>query len=140
MYYNPTTKQLTPRPRISGITNPNEATILVNGWVKYVDNPPTVQEGERAVKTTITEEGVQQYDVVPIPTPETCTPAQGKVLLHRLGALAQVEQMVSQDVELSIFWNNALIWEKHKPIMQSLAAQLNQDIDEFFTEANKIDT
>ena len=116
MYYNPTTKQLTSKPRISGITNPTEATILANGWVKYVDNPPTVKEGEMAVKTTITKEGVQQYDVVPIPTPthSRLTKLELKRALHRIGRAdvwAILEGLIQADPsQLNELQNNMRDW------------------------------
>ena len=108
MYYNPTTHQLTTRPRISGVTNPTEATILANGWVKYTDNPPTIQEGERAVKTTITAEGVQLYDIEPIPTPthSRLTKLELKRALHRI--------------------DRADVWATLEGLMQADPSQLNQ--------------
>ena len=108
MYYNPTTHQLTTRPRIAGVTNPSEATILDNGWVEYVDNPPTVQEGEMAVKTTITAEGVQLYDIVPIPTPthSRLTKLELKRALHRI--------------------DRADVWATLEGLMQADPSQLNQ--------------
>ena len=115
-YYNPTTKQLTSKPRISGITNPTEATILDNGWVKYTDNPPTVQEGERAVKTTITEEGVQLYDIVPIPTPthSRLTKLELKRALHRIDRAdvwATLEGLIQADTsQLNELQNNMRDW------------------------------
>ena len=108
MYYHPTTHQLTTRPRISGVTNPSEATILNNGWVKYTDNPPAVQEGEMAVKTTITAEGVQLYDIVPIPTPthSRLTKLELKRALHRI--------------------DRADVWATLEGLMQADPSQLNQ--------------
>ena len=138
-YYNPTTKQLTSKPRISGVTNPTEATILANGWLVYEDVKPEFDTGYKVIKSHIDEYGRQQYDIVYIDAPQTCTPAQGKILLKRLNLLSQVEQIVSLDAELLIFWENATIWDRTKPIMKNLANQLNQNIDDFFTEANKID-
>ena len=117
MYYNHDTKQLTSKPRISGgITNPTEATILANGWVKYVDNPPTVQEGERAVKTTITAEGVQLYDIVPIPTPthSRLTKLELKRALHRIDRAdvwATLEGLIQADPsQLNELQNNMRDW------------------------------
>ena len=116
MYYNPTTQQLTSRPRISGITNPTEDTILTNGWVKYTDNPPQVSEGEIAIKTTITEEGVQLYDIVPKPPVilDRLTKLELKRALHRIGrsdVWATLESLMQVDpATLNELQNNMRDW------------------------------
>lgn len=139
MFYNNDTKQLTNRPVIKGITNPTQNKLLENGWVPYVDNKPSTPEGYYAKRTFINSEGVQQYEILPIPAPITITPSQGKAYLLQLNVLNQVEQMVSQDPQLKIFWENALHWDRTKSTMKGLAQQLNIDIEEFFKNASKID-
>lgn len=70
-------------------------------------------------------------------------PSQGKILLHRMGLLDQVEGMIAQssDVELRLFWEYALTWDLKNIYITSLSAVLGMsqtDTEDFFIAASQI--
>ena len=76
--------------------------------------------------------------------PQTITPTQGRIQLSRMGILPQVELSVEQsgNEELKVYWEYALSWDRHNSYIQSMAASLSmteEQLDEFFTEASKIE-
>lgn len=75
--------------------------------------------------------------------PYEIKPSQGKIQLHRMDLLSQVDFMIEQsnDVELKLFWEYALTWERDNSYIQSLATVLGMnktDVENFFIEASKI--
>ena len=72
--------------------------------------------------------------------PQTITPAQGRIMLSRLGKLEDIENTIEHmDKEAQIFWEYALSWDRLNPIVIQLANQFEFDIDNLFIEASKIE-
>ena len=70
---------------------------------------------------------------------QTISPAQGRTQLHRMGLLKTAAETVAQiGGELEIFWEYAVQWDKNSQAVQSLAAQFDIDLDQFFDNARKI--
>ena len=70
-------------------------------------------------------------------------PSQGKIQLHRIGLLDMVEEMIqnSNDKELKLFWEYALVWEIENIYINQMANALQmtpEQIQNFFFEASKI--
>lgn len=78
-----------------------------------------------------------------IPPPvNAISKAQGKIILHRVGLLATVEQMVAAaDAETQIWWADATIWERENTVLSQLASALGLSavqVDELFAAAKEI--
>ena len=72
---------------------------------------------------------------------KSITPLQAKLQLHRLGLLDEVEAMVSNDVEIKLYWEYALVIERSHPVLQNVAAQLgltDEQVDNMFADASKL--
>lgn len=70
-------------------------------------------------------------------------PSQGKIQLHRMGILDSISQMIdaSEDAELKIFWEYALVWEIDNQYVIQLAQSLgmtSEQINDFFFQASQI--
>jgi len=70
-------------------------------------------------------------------------PSQGKIQLYRIGLLDQVEEMIqsSNNRELILFWEYALVWEIDNTYIRQMASSIgmsDQQISDFFFEASKI--
>jgi hypothetical protein len=73
------------------------------------------------------------------PYPRTITPAQGRIILSRMGKLDDIENAIKLlDKEAQIFWEYALVWHRLNPIVIQLTDQFDFDIDKLFIEASKI--
>jgi len=75
--------------------------------------------------------------------PFSITSTQGIILLHRMSLLDQVETMVanSDDIELIIYWKNAITWERDNSYINTMGQGLGMDdaeIDQFFISASLI--
>lgn len=68
------------------------------------------------------------------------TPAQGMAVLSQMGLLPTVEGMVNQlnDPIMNIFWTRSVFWDKFSTPIQTIAAQLNIDLDVFFEQAKNV--
>jgi hypothetical protein len=74
------------------------------------------------------------------PCPQTITPAQGRIMLSRLGKLEDIENTIEHmDKESQIFWEYALTWNRSNSIVIQLSNQFGFDIDNLFIEASKIE-
>jgi hypothetical protein len=75
--------------------------------------------------------------------PFSIAPAQGRMMLLKLGLLAAVKEAVknSTDNALVIFWEYALSWDRDNAYIGTMAAMLEMSeyqTDDFFIEAKKI--
>ena len=75
--------------------------------------------------------------------PLSITPAQGRMMLLKMGLLSQVKLNIknSTDEALSIFWEYSTQWDRDNIHIQTMAVMLDMtedQTDDFFTEANKI--
>ena len=78
-------------------------------------------------------------ELIPIINNDPISPAQGRTQLHRMGLLKTAAETVAQiGGELEIFWEYAVQWDKNSQAVQSLAAQFDIDLDQFFDNARKI--
>lgn len=145
-YFNPTNNQLTSNPRIPNVTRATHETILAHGWVVYTNEPPQVQEGERAVPTTIDENGVQQYRVEPIPPTilDRLTKLELKRALHdidRADVWQTLEGLLEADpTTLTPLQNNMRDWmrfgtfiDRDDSDMDALEQAFNLDRNEVFS-------
>jgi hypothetical protein len=77
------------------------------------------------------------------PIPFSITPAQGRMMLLKMGLLAAVKEAVenSTNEALIIFWEYALSWDRDNIHIAAMAAMLDMteyQTDQFFIEAKKI--
>ena len=75
--------------------------------------------------------------------PLSITPAQGRMMLLKMGLLSQVKLNIknSTDEALSIFWEYSTQWDRDNIHIQTMAGLLgmnDEQTDTFFTEAAKI--
>jgi len=83
---------------------------------------------------------IEPTEEVIIEVPQTITPAQGRIMLSRLGKLEEIENMIQYlDRESQIFWEYALTWNRSNAIVIQLSNQFGFDIDNLFIEASKIE-
>lgn len=84
----------------------------------------------------------------PAPTPEeiladerarmVCSPAQMRVVLHRIGRLADVQAIADADPEASIVWEYATQFVRVSPLISAMAAPngfTDAEIDDLFRAA-----
>jgi hypothetical protein len=132
---------VTSQPKIQGVSHPTEATILANGWKRYINEVPQVGAWERAVHSSVTIEGdtaTQAYTVESY-APEIITMAQCKSHLGVLNLLQTVDAAIAQmSQNVQIFWEYATTVERSTPLIQWLAQQLQIDLNEFFRAASEI--
>jgi hypothetical protein len=103
--------------------------------------------------TTITTYGAGGYDPtkpnnnvisvqeIPIPTPETITPAQCRVMLATLELLDTVEGLIATVPLASIWWEYALEIRRDNQYVEMIGQALGWDteqIDDFFIDASQI--
>jgi hypothetical protein len=140
--------QITARPIISNVINPCHDIILANGWFEYIDNPPLYDSNTQRIEKIDVINGVQQYVIIDFTqeeitqrtVPQTITPAQGRIMLSRLGKLEDIENTIEHmDKESQIFWEYALTWNRSNSIVIQLSEQFGFDIDNLFIEASKIE-
>ena len=141
-------------PRVRNVSNPTHERIILDGWFEYVENPPSYDaELEKLLPTTVVD-GVQNYEILPIPpdeleairkaqVPFAIDPPQGRILLNRMGLLPQVNALVdnSGDEDMKIFWEFATTWQRTNAYINMMGALIGLDdlgIDNFFTQASKI--
>lgn len=76
------------------------------------------------------------------PVNVSCTPAQMRIALHRLGELSNVEALVQSNTEAQIAWDFAPLYHRSSPIIAALAAgnYTEAEIDGFFDLAVTIQT
>ena len=66
----------------------------------------------------------------------TCTPAQMRLTLHRMGLLAQVQAVADGDPEASIVWEYATRIERNSPLIEALGSDFTpEQIDDIFRAA-----
>jgi len=75
--------------------------------------------------------------------PFSITPAQGRMMLLKLGLLTRVKEAVknSTNEALSIFWEYALSWDRdniHIAAMATMLEMTEDETDDFFIDAKKI--
>lgn len=149
--YSRLPKTYAARPNTLNYDKLEEVELAADGWREIV-TPPFNQESQKLGAIYFDDEAdVFTYEVAEKTDEEILgafrvyeiKPSQGKILLHRLGLLEQVNQMISQstDVELSLFWEYALTWELENNYILSLGLVLGmqkEDVEDFFIEAAKI--
>ena len=94
-------------------------------WFKY------------ATEEDLRQLGIQVYEV-PDPPPGKVSRRQAKLALHRRGLLKTVKQMVAQDEELQIWYDDALEWLRNDPRIKQMAVALkltDADVDDLFRYA-----
>jgi hypothetical protein len=77
------------------------------------------------------------------PIPFSITPAQGRMMLLKMGLLTRVKEAVqnSTNEALLIFWDYALSWDRdniHIAAMATLLEMSEDHTDNFYIEAKKI--
>ena len=93
---------------------------------------------------------VEEPDEIP-PTPEeiladeraamTCTPAQMRLALHRMGLLATVQGIADSDPEASIVWEYATQIIRTSPLIEALGTDFTpEEIDDIFRAAMAVET
>lgn len=79
---------------------------------------------------------------LPPPVPPSITPRQCRIALMQQNLLSTVEQMISQQDEVTrITWEYALEFRRDDPLLNQLAVNLNlteQQIDQFFIAATQL--
>lgn len=73
----------------------------------------------------------------------TCTPAQLKITLHRMGLLDAVNQIAATNPEAAILWEFATVMERNSPFIMSMADNqirpfTPEEIDAIFLAASQI--
>lgn len=92
------------------------------------------------------------YDERPIPTAEEtlaaeratmiCSPAQMRIVLHRIGRLSDVQTIADSDPEASIIWEYATKFVRNSPLINAMAGPngfTDAEIDDLFREAMGLD-
>ena len=87
----------------------------------------------------------------PAPTPEeiladerarmVCSPAQMRVVLHRIGRLADVQAIADADPEASIVWEYATQFVRVSPLISAMASPngfTDAEIDDLFRAAMEL--
>lgn len=143
-----------PRPHVINYHLADPAIHYEDGFRDYVApafDPATHRLGELIydeVSDTVTRqviaktpEELESERLAQIPY--EIKPSQGKIQLHRMGLLDNVNTMIEQlnDTELTLFWEYALTWERNNSYIQTLANQIGMnetDIENFFINASQI--
>lgn len=106
---------------------------------------PTIIEvnlttGERIEREMTPEEIASLPAPEPAPIPHVVTRAQAKIWLHRAGKLTGIQAYIdgANDIELTLWWNEAAVFERSNSYINALAAGFNIDLDVAFTEAAQI--
>ena len=111
-----------------------------NGALAFVESGPEFD----ALKGTAAD-----WHEIPDPLPSieaqraamTCTPAQMRLALHRLGLLAQVQGIADSDPEAGIVWEYATTIIRTSPLIAALGTDFTpEQIDEIFRAAMAVDT
>ena len=121
-----------------------------DGCSIYVEETGTTSElWQRAISGEFGP--VAPYTPPPEPTPEEilaaeraamiCTPAQMRLVLHRMDLLAQVQAIADGDPEASIVWEYATQIVRTSPLIEALATNFTpEQIDDTFRAAMALDT
>jgi len=88
---------------------------------------------------TYTLEGLSKWGN----SPYTITPAQGRMMLLKMGLLSTVKASIeySSNEALIIFWEYALSWDRdniHIAAMAGMLEMTEDETDDFFIDAKKI--
>ena len=120
------------------------------GWIPFTAEPNDVEPlGAQVFEAA--KDSAAPYTPPPEPTPEeilaaeraamVCTPAQMRLVLHRMGLLAQVQAIAEADPEASIVWEYATQIVRTSPLIEALATNFTpEQIDEIFRAAMALDT
>jgi hypothetical protein len=82
-----------------------------------------------------TEEELKNKEIVP----QTITSSQGMIILHRLGKLSAIENIIeTMDIETKILWNKATVWNINNPVIIQISNVFDFDLNKLFLEASKI--
>ena len=117
------------------------------GWIPFTASPDDIYSVGREVFEAA-KDVAEPY--IP-PTPEeilaaeraamVCTPAQMRLVLHRMGLLAQVQAIAEADPEASIVWEYATQIVRTSPLIEALATNFTpEQIDDIFRAAMALDT
>jgi hypothetical protein len=141
------------RPNLINYDKADASIHQEDGWREVIR--PTVQANQKLGELYYDQENdVVTYAVLD-KTPEeleaerramvpfSITPTQGRIALKLMGLLDNVNTMIenSEDAALKIYWEYSLSWDRQNTYISSMANLLGmteQDLDNFFIEASKI--
>lgn len=117
----------------------------IDGWYWF----DTLEEAVSFFNLNIEDYTEQEQKIetpVFIPTPEpsmTVTAYQAKMALEAAGLYTTVDEYVraSNNNQLVIAWDNATVFERNSPFIQSFGPELgltDEEINTLFTEASKV--
>lgn len=105
---------------------------------------PKKQDGVWYQQWSVTNVSQEEYEfrLAQYRTTLYCTPLQGKIELNNQELLDAAEEAVAQaDKVTRLAWNNATIWYRTSPMIETLGAGLGlspDDLDNLFVQAAKI--
>lgn len=105
---------------------------------------PTLQDGVWHEQWSVTDVSPEEYAVrlAAYRASLSCTPLQGKIELENQGLLDAAEaEVAGADKITRLAWNNATIWYRTSPMIETLGAGLGlspDDLDNLFVQAAKI--
>lgn len=158
LYLYPNTTS-NPRPiphvwaSIANFHKASESKWLEEGFVKYVNNPPSYDPDSEVLARTGIVDGVQQYEVKPKPAPtppEAVTPLRFYTALYMTKGLAEndirevleaIEDESERTLAMTAF-NRALSIRRDNQLVQSLKSQMNateEELDQLFLLAESLD-
>lgn len=138
----------------------NDYALLINGNIERIERresrPPDIPHKGVKWYPVVNETGKEFYGligdnwVIRVPkvdhsivhVPAFVSPRQIRILLLQKGLLEKVENLISQQDELTkITWEYALEFRRDDPLLNSLIENLKltkEQVDTFFIEASKI--
>ena len=109
-----------------------------NGVLAFVESGPEFD----ALKVSAPDWHEAEASQYTIPRKDmTCTPAQMRLTLHRMGLLAQVQAVADGDPEASIVWEYATQIVRNSPLIEALSGDFTpEQIDDIFRSAMAVET
>ncbi len=109
-------------------------------FLEEVEQPK--QEGFYAVEVApINNKQTWELREIPKEVPQSITPLQAKLQLHKLGLFDEVEALVANDRTSQLYWEYASVIERDNEILLMMVDQLGltEDmVDDMFINASKI--
>ena len=113
-------------------------------WQNISVAPPVQHDGQWFQEWTVTVVSPEEHDVrvAAYRSSLFCSPLQGKIELENRGLLDAAEaEVAAADKITRLAWNNATVWYRTSPMIESLGAGLGlspEDLDNLFVQAAKI--